>query len=41
MGVELCIGKDTFIMDTLWGTAGQIADILQGGSDFEDLIRYF
>ena len=28
MGIELCIGEDTSVMDTLWGTAGQVVDIL-------------
>ena len=40
-GVELCIGEDTSVTDTLWGTAGQVADILQEGSDFKNLIKYF
>ena len=40
-GIELCIGEDTSVTDTLWGTAGQVADTLQGGGDFKNLIRYF
>ena len=41
MGIELYIGKNTSVMDALWGTARQVTDILQRGSDLEDLIKYF
>ena len=41
MGIEPSIGDIPSAMDTLWGTAGQVAETLQGGGDLEDLTRYF
>jgi len=41
MGIEPSIGNNPSITETLWGAAGQVVEILQGGGDFEDLIRYF
>jgi hypothetical protein len=41
MGIEPSIGDIPSEIDTLRGTAGQIAETLQGGGDLEDLMRYF
>jgi len=40
-GIEPSIGDNPSITDTLWGTAGQVMEILQGGGDLKDLMRYF
>ena len=41
MGIKPSIGDNPSITDTLRGTAGQVAEILQGGSDLKDPTRYF
>jgi len=41
MGIEPSIGDNPSVMDTLWGTAGQVTETLQGGGDLKDPIRYF
>ena len=41
MGIEPNIGDNPFIIDTLQGTAGQIADLCLGGGDFKDFIECF
>ena len=41
MGIEPSIGDNPSTTDTPRGTAGQVAEILQGGGDLEDLMRYF
>ena len=41
MGIEPNIGNNPSIMDTLWGTAGQAADLCLGGGDLEDFMGCF
>ena len=41
MGIKLYIGDNPSVINTLRETAGQIIDILLGGGDFKDLIKYF
>ena len=41
IGIEPSISDNPFITDTLQGTARQVTEILQGGGDLKDLIRYF
>ena len=39
--MEPNIGDNPFIIDTLWGTAGQAVDSCLGGGDIKDLMGYF
>jgi hypothetical protein len=41
MGIEPSIGDIPSETDTPQGTAGQVAETLQGGGDLKDLTRYF
>ena len=41
MGIELKRSNDLFIIDILWGTAGQVMDLFLGGGNLKDLIGYY
>ena len=41
MGIKPSIGDTLFIINTLWGTAKQVINILYGGSNVKNIIKYF
>ena len=41
MGIKLNRSDNPSIIDILWGTAGQVADLCPGGGNLKDLMGYY